>query len=100
MDATKRRSMRSTVPSLGVAGHAESNGASFVPLGVEEASMDTVGGAPSDCSRCDSVSPTPTVGTATGAGPSPIADYAAPQPRLRRPMNSFLLFSNEHRETA
>ena len=48
--------------------------------------------------RSDSISPTPTVGTAPRPSPAPDSvERGAPQQRLRRPMNSFLLFSNEYR---
>ena len=52
-------------------------------------------------SRSNTASPTPTVGTAIGSygATSPALDAVAPQQRLRRPMNSFLLYSNEHRKT-
>lgn len=49
--------------------------------------------------RGSAASPTPTVGTAIGShgATSPASSIAEPQQRLRRPMNSFLLYSNEHR---
>jgi len=72
-------------------GVAEHSGVCGVPC-LE--SLHSLGG------RSQSTSPTPTVGTATGSygATSPSRETVGPQPRLRRPMNSFLLYSNEHRE--
>ena len=100
MQEGKRRSLRSQAAPPGVvavngilSGVLEHSGVPGVP---RFESLLSLGG------RSDSASPTPTVGTATGSygATSPALSVVAPQQRLRRPMNSFLLYSNEHREPA
>ena len=99
MQEGKRRSLRSQAAPPGavavngmVGGVAEHSGVCGVP-GLE--SLHSLS------SRSSTASPTPTVGTAIGShgATSPASEVVAPQQRLRRPMNSFLLYSNEHRKT-
>jgi len=97
MQEGKRRSLRSQAAPPGAAavngmvgGVAEHSGVCRV-LGLE--SLHSLS------SRSSTASPTPTVGTAIGShgAASPASEVVAPQQRLRRPMNSFLLYSNDHR---
>lgn len=86
----QRRSSRAAVPAPGGTPKADHKNSGL--------SADLPDLAREDQRRTESISPTPTVGTAPRPSPAPEAlDRSAPQPRLRRPMNSFLLFSNEHR---
>ena len=98
MQEGKRRSLRSQATPPGavadggmVDGAHELSGMSGMP-GLE--SLHSLSG------RGSAASPTPTVGTAIGShgATSPASSIAEPQQRLRRPMNSFLLYSNEHRK--
>ena len=98
MQEGKRRSLRSQAAPPGAAavngmvgGVAEHSGVYRVP-GLE--SLHSLS------SRSSTASPTPTVGTAIGShgATSPASEVVAPQQRLRRPMNSFLLYSNDHRK--
>ena len=98
MQEGKRRSLRSQAAPPGVAavngmvgGVAEHSGVCRAP-GLE--SLHSLS------SRSSTASPTPTVGTAIGShgAASPASEVVAPQQRLRRPMNSFLLYSNDHRK--
>lgn len=97
MQEGKRRSLRSqatpsgAVAVNGMAGVDGLSGKSGMP-GLE--SLHSLSG------RGSAASPTPTVGTAIGShgATSPASSIAEPQQRLRRPMNSFLLYSNEHRK--
>ena len=76
----------------------------YHPEGVDELSgmsgMPGLESLHSLSGRGSAASPTPTVGTAIGShgATSPASSIAEPQQRLRRPMNSFLLYSNEHRK--
>ena len=92
MQEGKRRSLRSQAAPPGAAavngmvgGVAEHSGVCRVP-GLE--SLHSLS------SRSSTASPTPTVGTAIGShgATSPASEVVAPQQRLRRPMNSFLLY--------
>lgn len=98
MQEGKRRSLRSQATPPGavadggmVDGADELSGMSGMP-GLEN--LHSLSG------RGSAASPTPTVGTAIGShgATSPASSIAEPQQRLRRPMNSFLLYSNEHRK--
>ena len=98
MQEGKRRSLRSQAAPPGAAavngmvgGVAEHSGVCRAP-GLE--SLHSLS------SRSSTASPTPTVGTAIGShgATSPASEVVAPQQRLRRPMNSFLLYSNDHRK--
>jgi len=95
MERGKRRSLRSQAEAVGGYPH---DGAIPLLRGASETSSVDDNAVPSLSSRSESMSPTPTLGTETvSAAPSPTQGGGAAQPRLRRPMNSFLLFSNEHR---
>ena len=99
MQEGKRRSLRSQATPPGA---VAVNG--YHPEGVDELSgmsgMPGLESLHSLSGRGSAASPTPTVGTAIGShgATSPASSIAEPQQRLRRPMNSFLLYSNEHRK--
>lgn len=94
MERGKRRSLRTQAAPLAGVPHDQP---SFLARAGSETS-DYDPGMPALSSRSESISPTPTEGTSISSGrPSPVGNGSGAQPRLRRPMNSFLLFSNEHR---
>lgn len=89
---------RSSARVLAVAGPDATRGLSGRKRSASSASADDQMDDPIIEGREDSISPTPTVGTAPRPSPAPdSAERPGSQQRLRRPMNSFLLFSNEHR---
>ena len=97
MERGKRRSLRTQAAPLAGVPHDQP---SFLARAGSETS-DYDPGMPALSSRSESISPTPTEGTSISSGrPSPVGNGSGAQPRLRRPMNSFLLFSNEHRASA
>ena len=97
MERGKRRSLRTQAAPL--AGVPHDQPSPLARAGSETSDYDP--GMPALSSRSESISPTPTEGTSISSGrPSPVGNGSGAQPRLRRPMNSFLLFSNEHRTSA
>ena len=98
MSHSPRRSPRASVPTLAASAHYEQLRGK---RGATSATVDMPEFEASEDRRSESISPTPTVGTAPRPSPAPESVGSnAPKERIRRPMNSFLLFSNEHRRDA